>query len=64
MPFCRFNEIDFGWMSEGGVSYKLGPGDVVLKASYLYGLSDVLEDAFVTGRTTSFGISLGYSLKL
>ncbi len=64
MPFSRFNEIDFGWMSEGGVSYKLGPGDIALKLSYIYGMSDVLEDAFVIGRTISAGISIGYSIKL
>ena len=64
MPFSRFNEVDFSWMSEAGVSYKLGPGDVIAKVSYLYGMSDVLEDAFIVARSMSFGISVGYSLKL
>jgi hypothetical protein len=64
MPFTRFNEVDLSWMAEAGVSYKLGPGDVVAKLSYLYGLSDVLEDAFVVARSASLGISVGYSIKL
>ncbi len=64
MPFSRFNEMDLSWKSEAGVSYKLGPGDVIVKFSYLYGLSDVLEDAFVVGRTMSAGITVGYSFRL
>jgi hypothetical protein len=64
MPFSRFNEVDLSWVAEAGCSYKLGPGDVVLKATYHYGLSDVLEDAFVVARSMSLGLSLGYSVKL
>ena len=64
MPFSRFNEVDLSWMSEAGVSYKLGPGDVVVRLSYLYGMSDVLEDAFIVGRSMSAGITVGYSFKL
>ncbi|MCX6307050.1 MAG: outer membrane beta-barrel protein [Bacteroidetes bacterium] len=64
MPFCRFNEVDLGVRAEVGASYKLGPGDVVVKLSYLYGMSDVLEDAFIVARSMSYGISLGYSLRL
>jgi hypothetical protein len=64
MPFCRFNEVDLSWAAEGGVNYKLGPGDIILRVSYLYGLSDVLEDAFVIGRTMSAGITVGYAFKL
>jgi hypothetical protein len=64
MPFCRFNEVDLSWVAEAGVSYKLGPGDVIARLSYLYGLSDVLEDAFVVGRSMSLGLTVGYSFKL
>ena len=64
MPFTRFNEIDMSWKAEAGCSYKLGPGDVVLKATYHFGLSDVLEDAFIVARTMSYGVSLGYAFKL
>lgn len=64
MPFSRFNEVDLSWVAEAGCSYKLGPGDVLLKVVYQYGLSDVMEDAFVVGRTMSLGVSVGYSLPL
>jgi len=64
MPFSRFNETDLSWMSEAGVNYKFGPGDVIVRISYLYGLSDVLEDAFVIGRSMSAGITVGYAFSL
>jgi hypothetical protein len=64
MPFTRFNEVDLSWKVEAGCSYKIGPGDMVLKASYHFGLSDVLEDAFIVARTMSYGISVGYAFKL
>ncbi len=64
MPFTRFNEVDLSWKAETGCSYKIRPGDVVLKASYHFGLSDVLEDAFIVARTMSYGISIGYAFKL
>ena len=64
MPFSRFSEVEFSWVAEGGVRYKLGPGDMLLKATYHYGLSDVLEDAFVVGRTISLGLSVGYCFPL
>jgi len=64
MPFSRFNETDLTWISEVGVSYQLGPGDIIARLNYLYGLSDVLEDAFVVGRSMSLGISVGYSFRL
>jgi hypothetical protein len=60
MPFSRFNEVDLSWVAEGGCFYSAGPGNVVVKLTYHYGLSDVLEDAFVIGRTMSYGISAGY----
>jgi hypothetical protein len=64
MPFSRFNEVDLSWMTEAGVTYACGPGGFVLKVSYQYGLSDVLEDAFVVGRSMSFGATVGYSIHL
>jgi hypothetical protein len=64
MPFSRFNEVDLSWVTEAGCYYRLGPGDITLKATYHYGLSDVLEDAFVVGRSMSYGVSLGYSFRL
>lgn len=64
MPFSRFNEVDLSWVAEAGCTYKLGPGDIVLKATYHFGLSDVLEDAFIVARSMSFGASVGYSFKL
>ncbi len=64
MPFSRFNEVDISWASEAGCSYNLGPGHILVKVKYQYGLSDVLEDPFVIGRTMSLGISVGYSFHL
>lgn len=64
MPFSRFNEVDLSWRTEAGLAYPLGPGDVMVKLSYQYGLSDVLEDAFIVARSMSVGISVGYAFKL
>ena len=64
MPFCRFNEVDLSWAGVAGINYKLGPGEVDVDFSYLYGLSDILEDAFIVGRSMSAGITLGYSIRL
>lgn len=64
MPFCRFNEVDLTWATEGGVGYQVGPGSVDLKIKYLYGLSDVTEDPYVIGRSMSLGIAVGYSIDL
>ncbi len=64
MPFSRFNEVDLSWTVEAGPTFRLGPGDAALKLCYKYGLSDVLEDAFIIGRSSSFGITLGYSIRL
>jgi hypothetical protein len=64
MPFCRFNEVDFTWRTEAGLSWDAGPGAVLVKLTYQYGLSDVLEDAFIIGRSQSIGIAVGYALRL
>ncbi len=64
MPFSRFNEVDLSWRTDAALTHTLGPGDVMVKLSYLYGLSDVLEDAFIVGRSMSLGLSVGYALRL
>ena len=64
MPFSRYNEVDLSWAVMAGGTFRLGPGDVAVKISYLYGLSDVLEDAFIIGRSSSFGITAGYAFRL
>ena len=64
MPFCRINEVDMTWAVDVSGTRKLGPGDIVLKLRYLYGLSDVLEDPFVVGRSMSFGVTLGYAIPI
>ncbi|MDP1622232.1 MAG: hypothetical protein Q8M08_07820 [Bacteroidales bacterium] len=64
MPFTRFSEVELSWVGEAGLSYKLGPGDIMLKVTYFHGISDVLEDAFTIGRTISGGITIGYAVRL
>jgi hypothetical protein len=64
MPFSRFSETDVSWTVEAGATYKLGPGNVFAKLCYRYGLSDMLEDAFIIGRSASYGVSVGYSVNL
>ncbi len=64
MPFSKFSEVDFSWTVEAGPTFKLGPGEVFAKVCYRYGLSDILQDAYVIGRSSSFGISAGYSFRL
>jgi len=64
MPFSRFNDVDVSWGAEVGGTYSFGPGNFILMISYLYGLSDVLEDAFIVGRSQSLCLSLGYSFTL
>jgi hypothetical protein len=62
-PFARFNTIDFSIAVEAGVTYKLGPGSLIAKLNYYQGLSDVLRDDYVVGKTISFGVDIGYSVK-
>lgn len=59
--FGAFKSLDFSFNTIIGISYKLGPGDIILDATILYGLSDTLADRFTVGRTFSIGTSLGYS---
>ena len=62
--FGTFNQVDLSLPSQVGLSYKLGPGDIVLDINFQNGLSDVFSDRFVAGRTFSVGACLGYSFYL
>lgn len=64
MPFCRYNQVDMGWVTEAGISYRIGPGDLECKLGFEYGLSDVLEDAWIIGRPMTGSVTLGYSIPL
>ncbi|MFH1161414.1 MAG: outer membrane beta-barrel protein [bacterium] len=63
-PFARFNVMVFSIAVEAGCSYKLGPGEINLRVNYYQGLSDVLRDDYLVGRTRSLGIDIGYTLYL
>lgn len=62
--FGAFNPIDFSLHTIVGISYKLGPGDIILDANFQNGLSDIYKDPFIVGRIFSIGASLGYSFYL
>lgn len=62
--FGQFNPIDFSLYTIVGLSYKLGPGDIILEANFMNGLSEVFSDQFVVGRTFSIGAAVGYSFYL
>lgn len=59
--FGTFKSAEFSFNTIFGISYRLGPGDITLDATILYGLSDTMTDRFAVGRTFSIGTSLGYS---
>ncbi len=59
--FGTFNQVDFSMLTNVGISYKVGPGDITLDVSFQNGLSDVIQDPFIVGRTFSIGGSIGYS---
>ncbi len=63
-PFARFNTIDFSIAVEVGATYKLGPGSLFAKINYFQGLSDVMRDDYVVGKTISVGVDVGYSVNL
>lgn len=63
-PFARFNTIDFSIAVEAGATYKLGPGNLLAKINYYQGLSDVLRDDYVVGKTICIGLDVGYSVNL
>lgn len=62
--FGTFNQVDFSLHTLVGLSYKIGPGDIVFDFNFQNGLSDVMKDPFVVGRTFSMGAALGYSFYL
>jgi hypothetical protein len=59
--FGTFKSVEFSFNTILGISYRLGPGDITLDGTMLYGLSDTLTDRFSVGRTFSIGANLGYS---
>ncbi len=63
-PFARFNTVDFSIAVEAGTTYRLGPGSLFAKVNYFQGLSDVLRDDYVVGKTISIGLDVGYTLPL
>jgi len=63
-PFARFNVLDFSLAVEAGCSYKLGPGELNIRLNYYQGLSDVLRNDYLVGKTRSLGIDLGYTFYL
>jgi len=63
-PFARFNTVDFSIAVEAGTTYRLGPGTLLVKINYFQGLSDVLRDDYVVGKTISVGVAVGYTLQL
>ena len=62
--FGTFNQVDFSLLTNFGISYHLGPGDIVFDVNFQNGLSDIFEDRYIVGRTFSVGASLGYSFYL
>ena len=62
--FGTYNQVDFSLLTIVGVSYKLGPGDVILDINFQNGLSDIYKDQFIVGRTFSIGANIGYSFYL
>jgi len=62
--FGTFKQIDFSLLTNLGISYKLGPGDIILESNFQNGLSDIFEDQFIVGRTFSIGAQIGYSIYL
>ncbi len=62
--FGTFKVAEFSIHSNFGVSYRIGPGDVILDIIFLKGLSDTHADRFLKGTTFSYGGSIGYSIYL
>lgn len=62
--FGSFNVVEFLWYTNLGISYKIGPGEIIFDAHMLNGLSDAIRNRYVVGKTTSFGASIGYSFYL
>lgn len=62
--FGTFAVAEFALPTTIGASYKLGPGEVILEANFIKGLSDIIPDRYIVGRTFTIGASLGYSIYL
>ena len=62
--FGTFSPVDFGLNTTLGLSYKLGPGDIVVDVNFVNGLSDIFSDQFIYGRSFSTGALIGYSFYL
>jgi len=63
-PFARFNVVNFCIAVEAGTTFELGPGQLFAKINYFQGLSDVMRDDYVVGKTISFGVDVGYTIPL
>lgn len=62
--FGHYNVVEFLWYTNPGITYSLGPGELYFDINVLNGLSDVINDSYIIGKTTSVGVSFGYSFKL
>jgi len=62
--FGSFNVVEFLWLTNLGVSYKLGPGELIFDVNMLNGLSDAIRNRFVIGKSNSIGAAIGYSFYL
>ena len=62
--FGGFNQADFSLQTTIGFSYRFGPGDLTLDSNFQNGLSDIISDRYIVGRTFSIGCSIGYSYYL
>lgn len=62
--FGSLSTVDFGLYSILGISYKIGPGDVILDVNFINGLSNTLKDQYLNGKSFSTGATLGYSVYL
>jgi len=63
-PFARFNTVDFSIAVEAGITCSIGPGSLFAQLNYFQGLSDVLRDNYVVGKTLSLGFDVGYTIPL
>lgn len=62
--FGTFKVAEFSFVTNVGITYNLGPGDIVLDVIFQNGFSDVLEDRYIKGTTFSIGGTIGYSFYL
>jgi len=62
--FGTFHPVEFVLPTMIGASYQLGPGEITMDVNFLKGLSDVIPDRYIVGRTFTMGISVGYAVML